>query len=426
MDVYRIAPLGAPVDATVWVPGSKSVANRALVCAALAEGTSVIGGLPEGDDTVAMLACLEGLGLEIDASVDEGVDVVSIEGGRSRMRRSGSTLDARLAGTTSRFSTALAALAPGPVRIDGGDALRRRPMGPLHEALASMGVSVRALGVAGHLPVEVEGPFDPVIDEVTISGDISSQFLSALMLVAPYQPGGIRFHLSSPLVSRPYVRMTAAVMAAFGVAGVEIGDRIISVPPGAYAAGRFDVEADASSASYPLAAAAICGGRVTVEGLGVDSMQGDASFCRVLERMGCDVEQDRTRTTVRRSGALRGITIDMSDISDLVPTLAVVAAFASGTTEIHGVGFIRAKESDRVGDLCAELRAAGVGAEERPDGLVVHPRPMRAAQLGTHHDHRLAMAFALLGLGTSGIAVEDPDVVSKSWPDFWEMIEGLR
>jgi 3-phosphoshikimate 1-carboxyvinyltransferase len=272
----------------------------------------------------------------------------------------------------------------------------------------------------------VEGPFDPGVDEVAISGDISSQFLSALMLVAPYQPNGLRFHLSSPLVSRPYVRMTAGVMAAFGVDGVEIGDRIISVPAGCYTARRFEVEADASSASYPLAAAAICGGRITVEGLGAGSMQGDASFCHVLERMGCDVEQTASRTTVRRTGGLRGITVDMSDVSDLVPTLAVVAAFASGTTEIHGVGFIRAKESDRVGDLCAELRAAGVGAEERPDGLVVHPGEMRAAQLGTHHDHRLAMSFALLGLGTSGIAVEDPDVVGKSWPDFWQMIEGLR
>jgi len=422
MDVYRIAPLGAPVDATVWVPGSKSVANRALVCAALAEGTTVLAGLPDGDDTVAMLACLEGLGLEIDRGVDE----VTVEGGRSRMRRFGSTLDARLAGTTSRFTTALAALAPGPVRIDGGDALRRRPMGPLHDALTALGVTVRPLGAPGHLPVEVEGPFDPDADEVTISGDISSQFLSALMLVAPYQPKGLRFHLSSPLVSRPYVRMTAGVMASFGVDGVEIGDRIISVPAGSYGARRFEVEADASSASYPLAAAAICGGRITVEGLGAGSMQGDASFCHVLERMGCEVQQTESRTTVRRTGGLRGITVDMADVSDLVPTLAVVAAFASGTTEIHGVGFIRAKESDRVGDLCAELRAAGVGAEERPDGLVVHPGEMRAAQLGTHHDHRLAMSFALLGLGTSGIAVEDPDVVGKSWPDFWQMIEGLR
>lgn len=422
MDVYRIAPLGAPVDATVSVPGSKSVANRALVCTALADGTSVLTGLPDGDDTTAMLACLEGLGLE----VDRGDDEVSIEGGRSRMRRFGSTLDARLAGTTSRFCTALAALAPGAVRVDGDDALRRRPMGPLHDALTGLGVRVRPLGAIGRLPVEIEGPFDPSVDSVTISGDISSQFLSALMLVAPYQPSGLRFHLSSPLVSRPYVRMTAAVMAAFGVPGVEIGDRIITVPAGAYVARRFVVEPDASSAGYPLAAAAICGGRVTVEGLGAGSMQGDAAFCHVLQRMGCEVEQDEWRTTVRRSAPLRGINIDMADISDLVPTLAVVAAFATSTTEIHGVGFIRAKESDRVGDLCAELRAAGVGAEERPDGLVVHPQPMRAARLGTHHDHRLAMSFALLGLGTSGIAVEDPDVVSKSWPDFWSMIEGLR
>jgi len=440
MDLYRVAALGAPIDATVEVPGSKSIANRALVCAALADGESVLRNVPDGDDTEAMLECLGLLGLEAERLdpcaaadwFDDDVEApthagdVRIVGGVGSFRRGPITLPARLAGTTSRFLTALAALGPGPYTIDGLAPLRARPMAPLHEALVSMGVSVQYSGAAGHLPVTVQGPVDITLDEVSLRGDVSSQYLTALMLIAPYFPNGLRVVLTTPLVSRPYVRITAAVMAAFGVDGVELGDRIITVPAGRYRATRYAVEPDASSASYPLAAAAICGGRVRVPGLTPDAVQGDAAFCHVLARMGCDVVQDHTGTTVSRSGPLQGIDINMVDLSDLVPTLAVVGVFAESPTHIHGVGFIRHKESDRLGDLCTELRRAGIDATDDDDGLVVHPGGVRSATLGTHHDHRLAMAFALLGLGASGVAIENPDVVQKSWPTFWSMIEGLR
>ncbi|MFM8311348.1 MAG: 3-phosphoshikimate 1-carboxyvinyltransferase [Ilumatobacteraceae bacterium] len=422
MVVQRIAPLGAPVRARMRVPGSKSIANRALVCAVLAEGESTVLGLPDGDDTAAMLDCIDALGLEVERDADG----VVMQGGLSRARRGPVMLDARLAGTTSRFMTAVAALVAGPCTVDGEGPLRSRPMGPLHDALRRLGVSVSTPHGAGHLPVVVQGPPSSDIDEISLSGNVSSQFLSALMLIGPMLPGGLRIRLSTPLVSRPYVRMTAAVMAAFGIGEVEIGDRIVTVPRGSYRPCRFEIEPDASSAGYPLALAAICGGEVLVEGLTASSVQGDAAFCHVLGRMGCDVRQDSAGTTVSRRGPLRGVGVDMRDMSDLVPTLAVVAAFAEGTTEIHGVGFIRAKESDRIGDLCSELRKAGVGAEERPDGLVVHPQRMRPATLSTHHDHRLAMSFALLALGAGDVVIQDPDVVSKSWPDFWDAIEALR
>ena len=422
MDVYRVAPLGAPLDAVVEVPGSKSIANRALICAALAEGQSTLRGVPDGDDTEAMLDCLRAFGLEIERADED----VRVAGGLSLFKRGPVALSARLAGTTSRFVTALAALGPGPYSIDGHGPLRSRPMAPLHDALIRMGVEVAALQVPGRLPVRVQGPVDVTLDEVALRGDVSSQYLTALMLIAPYFPNGLRFMLTTPLVSRPYIRITAAVMAAFGVPGVEMGDRIITVPPGRYQARDFRVEPDASSAGYPLAAAAICGGRVTVPGLTSASIQGDAAFCHVLARMGCEVVQDEHGTTVSRHGALHGIAINMVDLSDLVPTLAAVAAFGDSPTDMHGVGFIRNKESDRLTDLCDELRKAGIGAIDNPDGLVVQPSVPRTATLGTHHDHRLAMAFALVGLGASGIIVEDPDVVSKSWPDFWTMIESLR
>lgn len=422
MEVYRVAPLGAPLDAVVHVPGSKSIANRALVCAALAEGESVLTNVPDGDDTAAMLDCLAALGL----AVERDASTVVVAGGLGRFRRGPVTLPTRLAGTTSRFITAVAALGPGPYLIDGGVPLRRRPMAPLHDALGALGVSVTPVDAPGHLPVTVSGPLDVTVDEVQLRGDISSQYLTALMLIAPYMPDGLRFVLTTPLVSRPYVRITAAVMASFGVPGVELGDRIITVPPGRYQPRRYEVEPDASSASYPLAAAAICGGRVRVPGLTDQSLQGDAQFHRVLQRMGCEVAQDHAGTMVSRHGELRGVEINMVDLSDLVPTLAVVAPFATSRTDIHGVGFIRGKESDRLTDLCVELRRAGIDATDNPDGLVVEPSVPHSATLATHHDHRLAMAFALVGLGASGIIVEDPDVVSKSWPGFWEMIEGLR
>jgi 3-phosphoshikimate 1-carboxyvinyltransferase len=422
MDVYRVAPLGVPIDAVVSVPGSKSVANRALVCAALADGESVLTEVPDGDDTEAMIDCLRALGLEVDRTDT----TVTIDGGVGKFRKGPITLPARLAGTTSRFITAVAALGPGPYTVDGHAPLRRRPMAPLHEALAAMGVNVRSNVAHGFLPVTVEGPVDVTVEEVSLRGDISSQYLTALMLIAPYFPNGIRFVLTTPLVSRPYVRITAAVMAAFGVHGVELGDRIISVPPGRYTSRSYAIEPDASSASYALAAAAICGGTVRVPGLTRHSLQGDAGFCHVLARMGCEVHQDDEGTTVTRTRQLRGIDVDMVDLSDLVPTLAAVAPFASGKTDIRGVGFIRNKESDRITDLCHELRRAGIDAVDNPNGLVVHASTPHSATLATHHDHRLAMAFALVGLGASGIIVEDPDVVSKSWPDFWTMIEGLR
>ncbi|MEX0848418.1 MAG: 3-phosphoshikimate 1-carboxyvinyltransferase, partial [Ilumatobacteraceae bacterium] len=335
------------------------------------------------------------------------------------------TLPTRLAGTTSRFVTAMAALGAGPFTIDGLAPLRSRPMTPLHDALRSLGVSLVAGGAWGHLPVTVSGPLRTG-GTVSIRGDVSSQYITALMLVGPYLSGGLRIDLTTPLVSRSYLGITAAVMAAFGVTGVTVGQSAVVVPEGRYVATTYAVEPDASSASYPLAAAAIAGGTVHVPGLlAHSSLQGDARFADVLGDMGCEVAATASGTTVTREGPLRGITIDMVDMSDLVPTLAVVAPFAHTPTTITGVGFIRGKESDRIGDLCAELRRCGVVADELPDGLRIMPGVPHAAIVETHHDHRLAMSLALIGLVVDGLEVSDPDVVSKSWPGYWAMLEDL-
>jgi 3-phosphoshikimate 1-carboxyvinyltransferase len=405
------------------VPGSKSIANRALVCAALAPGRSALSGLPDGDDTMAMARGLAALGVGVTIDADQAI----VDGREGAMRPpSGTTIDSALAGTTSRFLTAVAALSEVPVVIDGGAPLRRRPMAALHDALIGLGATLEALGEPGHLPVRVASG-DLRGGSVALPGDVSSQFLTALMLIGPLLPEGLHVELTTELVSRPYVAITASVMAAFGAGGVQVGERDVIVPAGGYRAVDYVVEPDASSASYPFAAAAICGGRVHVPALGADSLQGDIRFVDLLERMGCTATRTALGTTVERDRGvpLRGVHANMADVSDLVPTLAVVAAFASTPTEITGVGFIRAKESNRIDDVVRELARLGITADARPDGMRITPGPATAAEIQTHHDHRLAMAFALAGLLVPGLSVADPDVVSKSWPRYWSMLDAI-
>ena len=417
-----VVPFGRAPNAVVSVPGSKSIANRALVCAALATGRSMLDNLPGGDDTAAMLTCLEDLGLDVERT---GA-AATIDGGDPTRPTGSRIVHAALAGTTSRFVTALAGLGDQPVTVDGFEPLRRRPFGPLLDTLTQLGVRVTTQNEPGHLPVTIQGP--PTGGRVEIRGDVSSQYVTALMLIGPYLPGGLDLVLTSPLVSRPYVELTAAVMAWFGVHDVESAVDSVTVAPGQYTARDIEIEPDASSASYPLAIAAVTGGTITVDGLGTDSLQGDAAFAEILAAMGCVVDRTARSTTVTGVLGLRGVDIDMADVSDLVPTMAVVAALADTPTRIRGVGFIRAKESDRLGDLARELRTAGVVISETADGLDIEPSRhlLSPTRFGTHHDHRLAMAFAVLGTVTPGIEIADPTVVSKSWPGFWTMLEALR
>jgi len=263
--------------------------------------------------------------------------------------------------------------------------------------------------------------------EVELPGDVSSQFLTALMLIGPLLSGGLRVRLTTPLVSRPYVEITAAVMASFGARDVVVGASEVWVGPGAYRAVDYLVEPDASSASYPFAAAAICGGSVHVPALGTRSLQGDTRFVDLLGEMGCDVERTTAGTTVRRDHErpLLGLRIDMSDVSDLVPTVAALAPFCAQPTEISGVGFIRTKESNRIDDVVAELVHLGVDATALPDGMAIRPSRPRAGVVQTHDDHRLAMSLALIGLMVPGVSVADPDVVAKSWPGYWAMLDAV-
>ena len=405
----------------IQVPGSKSIANRALICAALANSNSTITNCAPGDDTQAMLEALKTLGVVTD---QDGTTVrinsqINLEDAQPL------ELQTRLAGTTSRFLTALGALRIGQTTIDGYAPLRKRPMTGLHDALLSLGASVKSLEIAGHLPVSVKRGSSWQA-RIAIDSTTSSQFTSALMMIAPYLPSGLEIELRGEVISRGYLDMTVAVMRAFG-AQTEIAENVIWVSPGVYRGSDFAVEPDASSASYPSAIAAIAGSRVTIAGLNRNSLQRDVEFIDVLSHMGCEVRQQPDGISISREIArpLRGVTVDMSQISDCVPTLAVVALFADSPTTISGVGFIRAKESDRIGDLALELRKLGAQIDEHADGFTVTPVALHGASLATHDDHRLAMAFAIAKLRIGGIEVRNPEVVSKSWPDYFKVFESF-
>ena len=423
-DVRVIEPLDAPVDASLTLPGSKSLTNRALLAAALAPGTSTLRGALVADDTQAMRGCLGALGAVITEGSGDAT-TLEVEGTGGGLRPGPIDLDARQSGTTARFVLPVLGLGVGSYRLDGHAQLRGRPMRDGVDALRTLGATVHAAGVTDHLPIDVRG--GPVSGgEVHVAADASSQFLSGLLLAAPIMRDGLVVHVDGELVSRPYVDMTVAVIGDFD-GEVETPDASTwIVAPKPYVPASYDIEPDASAASYFFAAAALTGSRVTITGLGSRSVQGDVAFVDVLERMGARVERTPDHISVQGTGTLRGIDADLADLSDTAPTLAVVAAYASEPTEVRGVGFIRRKESDRIGAVVRELQRAGIDAAETDDGFVVHPGAGRPATSHTDDDHRMAMSFALLGLRSPGIAISGPGCVAKTFPGYWDSLESLR
>jgi 3-phosphoshikimate 1-carboxyvinyltransferase len=296
-------------------------------------------------------------------------------------------------------------------------------MADLFEAMRRLGAEVSGTGASLSLPVTIHGPLRG--GSTTVSGAVSSQFLSGLLLASPLLSTGLVVEVEGALVSRPYVEMTVATMRRFG-AHVDDDGTFFAVKPTGYEAAAIAIEPDASSASYFFAAAACHGGSVRVTGLGRDSLQGDVRFVDVLEQMGAEVRREDSFIEVRGSGALHGVEVDLGELSDTVPTLAVVAAFADSPTRITGVGFIRNKESDRIGGVVTELRRCGIDATEEPDGMVIRPGVPHGARVNSYDDHRMAMAFAVLGLGAEGIVIEGAESVAKTFPDFFETLDLLR
>jgi 3-phosphoshikimate 1-carboxyvinyltransferase len=423
-----IVPLNRPVDATVVVPGSKSITNRALLVAALAEGDSELVGALHSDDTRYMAAALNDLGIRVEA--DEPGNRFIVTGGDGTFPARHAGLFVGNAGTAMRFLTAALPLGHGDFRIDGVPRMRKRPIGPLLRALNELGANALSEEGTGCPPVRVVASGLP--GGVTrMAGEQSSQFFSALLLAAPYARDGVEIEVTGDLVSKPYMPMTAKVMQDFGVETEldTVGWKHFSVRPGQRYAGRhYAIEPDASNASYFFAAAAVTGGRVLVEGLGAGSTQGDLNFVRALEAMGATVTmaEDSTEVVGPPGGALRGVDLDLNAISDTAQTLAAIAPFASGSTTIRGIHHARLKETDRIAAMATELRRLGQGVEEFEDGLTVHPAPVRPAAIETYDDHRMAMSFAIAGLRAPGITILEPSCVEKTFPDYFDRLEALR
>ena len=431
-ETLTIEPLAQPPHATVSVPGSKSITNRALILATLSSQKTpcTLTGVLHSEDTEVMVEALGKLGYEIRPSWNEA----RLEIGLNRSGRMVPAKEADLfvanSGTSMRFLTALVALGEGSYRLDGIARMRERPIQDLLSALASLGVRAQCKGANGCPPVilhanGMEG------GNVVIRGDISSQFLSGLLLAAPWMRRPVGARVEGRLVSIPYVSMTLAMLKQWGIdarsSGLEQGADVsievgLAETPGVTS---YHIEPDASAASYFLAAAAMTGGEVAVTGLSLHaSMQGDVAFARCLIDMGCTLISPAPLTI--RGGPLRGIDVDMNAISDCTMTLAAVACLADGPTTIRNIAHIRHKETDRIHALAVELRRLGAGVEEWDDGMKIIPGPLRSAAVDTYNDHRMAMSLALLGLRVPGITVKDPGCVRKTYPGFFRDLELLR
>ena len=423
-----VKPLDERPDTAIVVPGSKSHTNRALLCAALASGTSELAGALDADDSRAMLGAVAALGAEVD--FDRSSMTVTVSGIGGTLPPGPLSLDVRQSGVTGRFVLGALSSGSGPYVLDGDAQLRARPFGPMIEALTKLGATIKG----DRLPLTITGPIRT--GRVSISGSGSSQFLSGLLLAAPLATpaapvpprvvAGIDIDIDDGLVSVPYIELTMATMARFGIEVEHDAYRRFSVAPQPYQPQNMMIEPDASAASYFLAAAAITGGRVRVDGLGKQALQGDIRFANVLAQMGATVRQTDDWTEVEGGARLRAVEVNMADISDTAQTLAIVATFADGPTRVTGIGFIRKKETDRVAAVVTELRRLGIEAHEDADGFTIHPGRPRPGIVETYDDHRMAMSFALLGLVHPGIEIANPGCVAKTFPEFFSVLGQLR
>ncbi len=425
MDFYTLPYVNRPVNASdIRVPGSKSISQRAICCASLAPGTSELTGVLASEDIELTSSAFKKLGVNMSSDGDRLV----INGTGGHISPGPIEIFLGNNGTGMRFITSVCALGAGEYLLTGTDRMSERPIDALLCALERWGAVAESVEGTGCPPVRIiasgisGGP-------TSIDASKSSQFLSSLMLVAPCARKDCSISLASGLVSRPYVELTTRVMASFGATITE-DNGVINIPASGYAPAMYEVEGDASSASYFWAAAAVTGGSVLVENVPSNSMQGDAYFARLLEMMGCAVEcsPGGTRVTGPSGGSLKAIDIDMSKWPDMVPTLAVVAAFAKGVTVIRNVAHLRIKETDRLSAISSELRSIGVEVKEFEDGLEIvgaEPANLRPVKIKTYNDHRIAMCFAVAGLRIKGLTVEDPACVKKSFPDFWKVWDSM-
>jgi 3-phosphoshikimate 1-carboxyvinyltransferase len=410
------------VDATVEVPGSKSYTQRALVVASLAKGRSILRNVLISEDTRYLIDALRSLGAEILIS---DRDVV-ITGSNGRISNPGRAIFLGNNGTALRFLTTVVSLGKNEFVLDGSDRLRERPVKPLLDVLKTLGVTSFSKDDKGYPPIKIKANGIHG-GEVTFSDVESSQYISSLLIGAPYAGRDIAIQIKGRMVSEPYIDMTINVMEQFGAKVTRDDRNFFRVKSGQWYWGQsYDVEGDASSASYFFLAAALCRGRIRVMNVKSDSLQGDIELLDIMESLGCSVVRGDTWVDVIGERLNEGdVVIDMGNMPDMVPTLAVLAAFRTGQTTITNVAHLRIKESDRIAALVNELNRIGVTAREKEDGLVIRGGKPHGADIETYNDHRIAMSFAIAGLAVPGIRIKDRHCVRKSFPGFWDELKRL-
>jgi len=425
-DDVRMHPVG-PLHGSVRPPGSKSLTNRYLLCAALTDGVSTLRGVTVSEDVQAMMGGLGALGFRVET--DEAHGDVRVRGENGRLPADDADIDAGNAGTAMRFLAALACVGYGRYRLDGSPRMRARPIGALVGALQQLGSGIGYEGREGFPPLTIDAR-GLRGGAVRFARPPSSQFISALLMVAPYAGDDVLIEVAGGAPSAPYIDMTLSVMQSLGVEALTVDRTRFVVPaPQRYRAASVDIEPDASAATYFWAAAAITGGSVRVGGLTRGSRQGDVGFVEVLRQMGCEVAEGPDFLAVRGPGVgkLHGIDVDLNAMPDTVQTLAVVALFADEPTRIRNVANLRLKETDRLAALGHELSRLGALVELQEDGLTITP-PHRVtpAAIETYNDHRMAMSFALAGLAADGVVIRNAGCVRKSFPTFFETLSTLE
>lgn len=419
----EIKPAPRPVEAVIQVPGSKSITNRALLLAALADGESVLENALFSEDSHWFSECLRRLGIEVESDSTQARMIVQGKGGRFPVAEA--DLFVGNSGTTARFLVAAACLGQGTYRFDGVSRMRQRPIGPLLASLRLLGARFSFEGESECFPLTIHAA-GLLGGQTELDAAASSQYLTGLLMAVPYAAEAVEIQLKGTLVSLPYIEMTLRMMADFGIVPDKEHYRKYSIPAGQkYCAQRYWIEPDASNATYFFAAAAVTGGKVRVPHLPAESLQGDVAFVDVLAQMGCEVTKTSDYIEVRGTGKLRGLDVDMNAISDTAQTLAAIAPFADSPVNIRNIGHIRHKETDRISAVVTELRRLGVRVEESAEGMTIYPSTLQPAAIETYDDHRMAMAFSVTGLASPGVTILNPGCTAKTFPDFFERFEGL-
>lgn len=428
MSQYRVNKLKAPVNCEIEVPGSKSITNRALLMAALSDGECRLNGVLFSDDSRHFLSCLISLGFVVEVNEIEKYAVIHGLGGDIPLKEA--RINVGSAGTAARFLTAMLALSDGKYFIDASEQMKRRPMKPLFDALESMGAKFEFAEREGYLPVRVTGAAyaggSPSC-EAAIDISESTQFLSALMMVAPSLKNGLTIRITSKKTDGSYIRITRKMMGQFGCSVEYNGDTYQIGAVQSYESKTYQIEPDVSAACYFYGAAALTGSTVIVKNVHFTSMQGDIRFIKLLEEMGCRVSDtpEGIQLTGPDGGRLSGADVDMNDFSDQAMTLAAIAPFADSPVCIRNIGHIRLQESDRINAIVTELKRLGVKVEEYTDRIKIYPSEVKPAVIQTYDDHRMAMAFALIGLKCDGIVIDNFECCKKTFENYFEVLENF-